>query len=127
MDERIGKLMQVMRGWVNYFGHGDAHQRLTRIDKWIQARLRMCIWKQWKRVKTRIASLRKLGVSDQKAYEWGNTRKGYWRTAHSPILQTTITCERLKQKGYIPLTEMYTLRRKTLMNRRDTRPVRPVV
>ena len=67
------------------------------------------------------------GVSEQKSYEWGNTRKGYWRIAHSPILHTTITCERLKQKGYTPLTEMYALRRKTLMNRRDTRPVCPVV
>jgi RNA-directed DNA polymerase len=127
MDERIRKLMQVTRGWVNYFAHADGHKRLRRIEEWTQARLRMCIWKQWKRVKTRITSLRKLGVSEQKAYEWGNTRKGYWRTAHSPILQTTITCERLKQKGYTPLTELYTLRRKTLMNRRDTRPVRPVV
>ena len=45
----------------------------------------------------------------------------------SPILHTTITCERLKQKGYTPLTEMYALSRKTLMNRRDTRPVRLVV
>ena len=80
-----------------------------------------------KRVRTRINSLHKLGVSKQKAYEWGNTRKGYWSIAHSPILQTTITCERLKQKGYVPLTEMFALRRKTLMNRRDTRTVRPVV
>ena len=119
--------MEVTRGWVNYFAHADAHKQLRRIEEWTQARLRMCIWKQWKRVRTRIVSLRKLGASEQKAYEWGNTRKGYWRVAHSPILHTTITCERLKQKGYTPLTEMYALRRKTLMNRRDTRPVRPVV
>ena len=45
----------------------------------------------------------------------------------SPILHTTITSERLKQKAYTPITEMYALSRKTLMNRRDTRPVRPVV
>ena len=127
MDERIGKLMQVTRGWVNYFAHADAQKRLLRIEEWTQARLRMCIWKQWKRVRTRIAALRKLGASEQKSYEWGNTRKGYWRIAHSPILHTTITRERLKQKGYTSLTEMYALRRKTLMNRRDTRPVRPVV
>ncbi len=127
MDERIKKLIQVTRGWVNYFACADGNKRLRAIEEWTQARIRMCIWKQWKRVRTRIASLRKLGASKQKAYEWGNTRKGYWRTAHSPILHTTITCERLKQKGYTPLTEMYALRRKTLMNRRDTRPVRPVV
>ncbi len=127
MDERLLKLSQVTRGWVNYFYKADAKKRLARIDEWMQTRLRMCIWKQWKRVRTRVSNLQKLGVSKQKAYEWGNTRKGYWRTAHSPILGTTVTIERLKQKGYVPLMDTYTLRRKTLMNRRDTRTVRPVV
>lgn len=127
METRLVKINQLTRGWVNYFAKADARTRLGRIDEWLQARLRMCIWKQWKRVRTRIANLQKLGVNAQKAYEWGNTRRGYWRTAHSPILQTTITNERLKQKGYVPTLETYTLRRKTLMNRRDTRTVRPVV
>jgi RNA-directed DNA polymerase len=127
MEERVARLNQVTRGWINYFAPANARQQLQRIEEWTQARLRMCIWVQWKRVRTRIASLRRMGVSHQKAYEWGNTRKGYWRIAHSPILQTTVTIKRLKQKGYIPLTEMYSLRRQTLMNRRDTRPVRPVV
>gem|GEM_PF-5043356 len=45
----------------------------------------------------------------------------------SLTVHTTITRERLKQKGYTRLTEMYALRRKALMNRRDTRLVRPVV
>lgn len=127
MEERLLKLSQVTRGWVNYFYKANARGHLIRLDEWIQARLRMCIWKQWKKVQTRVNNLRKLGANPQKAYEWGNTRKGYWRTAHSPILQTTITIERLKQKGYVPLLDTYTLRRKTLMNRRDTRTVRPVV
>jgi RNA-directed DNA polymerase len=127
MEERLCKLRQVTVGWVNYFAKADARQRLIRIDEWIQARLRMCIWKQWKRVRTKVTNLQKLGVSAQKAYEWGNTRKGYWRIAHSPILHTTITNERLRQKGYSPLLETYTRRRKSLVNRRDTRTVRPVV
>lgn len=127
MDTRVAKLCVATRGWINYFCIADARQRLKQIEEWTQARLRMCIWKQWKRVRTRIASLRKLGASAEQAYRWGNTRKGYWRIAHSPILQTTITCNRLKQKGYIPLSELYARSRNTLMNRRDTRPVRPVV
>lgn len=127
MDERIERLMQITRGWINYFAHADAKRMLGQLDKWTRSRLRMCIWKQWKRVKTRIASLRKLGINHNQANQWGNTRKGYWRVAHSPILHRSITTERLKQKGYVPLTELYTRRRQTLMNRRDTRPVRPVV
>lgn len=127
MTDRLGKLAQTTIGWVNYFAVADGKSRLQSIDEWLRSRLRMCIWKQWKKVRTRMSSLRKLGVGQEQAYMWANTRKGCWRTAHSPILLTTISENRLKQRGYVPLMETYTLRRKTLMNRRDTRPVRPVV
>ena len=46
----------------------------------------MEIWKQWKQPKTRKANLQKLGIKAQKAYEWSNSRKGYYKIAHSPIL-----------------------------------------
>lgn len=125
--ERLQRITQVTRGWVNYFGVAHGRQHLLAIDEWLRSRLRMCIWKQWKRVKTRYAALRQLGVQHEQALQWANTRKGYWRTAHSPILATTITTPRLKQRGYIALTELYTHKRNALTNRRDTRPVRPVV
>ncbi|MCT4638607.1 MAG: hypothetical protein N4A72_18735 [Bacteroidales bacterium] len=32
---------------------------------------------------------------------------GGWAVAQSPILGTTITLQRLKRRGYIPLIEMY--------------------
>ena len=35
------------------------------------------------------------------------TSLGGWRVACSPILGTTITIERLKQRGYIPFIEYY--------------------
>ncbi|MBL7774828.1 MAG: group II intron reverse transcriptase/maturase [Saprospiraceae bacterium] len=127
MAERLGRITQVTRGWVNYFGIARGKSRLLRLDEWLRSRLRMCIWKQWKKVKTRYKSLRQLSVPHEQAYMWANTRKGYWRTAHSPILTLTITIPRLKERGYIPLMELYTHKRNTLTNRRDTRPVRPVV
>ena len=36
----------------------------------------MCIWKSWKRVKTRIANLIKCGIDKYQAYMWGNSRLG---------------------------------------------------
>jgi group II intron reverse transcriptase/maturase len=107
MAHRLEKLTQTTRGWINYFAKADAKQRLKAMDEWVRMRLRMCIWKQWKQVKTRMANLQKLGASKQKAYEWANTRKGYCRTAHSPILHTTITNERLEQRGFVPMLGMY--------------------
>jgi RNA-directed DNA polymerase len=96
MTERLAILTQVTRGCVNYFAEANAKTQLIRIDEWTRMRLRMCICKQWKRISTHMTNLQKLGVSKQQAYEWSNTRKGYCRTAHSPILQRTITNERLK-------------------------------
>jgi RNA-directed DNA polymerase len=112
MTERLEKLTQVTRGWVNYFAKANARTQLARIDEWTRMRLRMCIWKQWKRIPTRIKNLQKLGVTKQKAYEWANTRKSYCRTAHSPILHTTITNERLIKRGYHPILDMYDHRRR---------------
>jgi len=100
MDTRLLKLKQLIRGWVNYFRIADMKSLAQSLDEWTRRRLRMCIWKQWKRVRTRFQNLMKLGLDRQKALEFANTRKGYWRIANSPILSETITNERLQKRGY---------------------------
>lgn len=100
MDTRLLKLKQLIRGWVNYFRIADMKSLAQSLDEWTRRRLRMCIWKQWKRVRTRFQNLMKLGLDRQKALEFANTRKGYWRIANSPILSVTITNERLQKRGY---------------------------
>ena len=76
-------------------------------DEWLRRRIRMCIWKSWKRVKTKVANLIRCGISKHKAYEWGNTRKGYWRIADSYILHRAITKEHLCRAGYATLMGAY--------------------
>ena len=96
-----------IKGWVNYYKLADMKNLLSRVDEWYRRRLRMVIWKQWKRIKTKLANLIKLGIKKSQAWEWANTRKGYWHTANSWILSTTITNERLKRAGYIFFTDYY--------------------
>ncbi len=67
----------------------------------------MVTWKRWKRVKTRFANLRQLGVAEERAWMWANTRKGYWRVAHSPILLRTLSLELFKRSGYLSFSEYY--------------------
>lgn len=100
MDVRLQKLKQLIKGWVNYFRIADMKSLARMLDEWTRRRLRMCIWKQWKKVRTRFQNLVKLGLDKQKAWEFANTRKGYWRIANSPILSQTITNERLQKRGY---------------------------
>ena len=106
-DRRKEALSLYIRGWVQYFKLADMNKMLIRVDEWYRRRLRMVIWKQWKRIKTKIANLVKLGINKQKAYEWANTRKGYWHTAGSFILTRSITSERLRLAGYVFLSDYY--------------------
>jgi len=106
-ERRKVALKQYITGWVNYFKLANMKSLLIEIDKWYRRRLRMVIWKQWKLIKTRIHNLIKLGLNCFQAYMFANTRKGYWRTAKSPILQTTISNESLQQAGYIFFSTYY--------------------
>ncbi len=64
MEQRIKKLSQYLMGWMGYFALADARKILTEIDQWVRHRLRMCVWKQWKKVKTRIRKFRAHGAPD---------------------------------------------------------------
>ena len=106
-DRRKEALRQYIIGWVHYFKLADMETLLVRVDEWYCRRLRMIIWKTWKRVRTRISNLLKLGVIKAKAWEWANTRIGFWHVAKSHILHTTITRHRLQLAGYVFLSDYY--------------------
>ncbi|AEI39804.1 transcription elongation factor GreAB [Paenibacillus mucilaginosus] len=78
MEERIRRLNKHMLGWLGYFRLASAKTHCQAFDKWIRRRLRMCLWKQWKRVKTRIRELRALVVPNWAAYMLANSRRGPW-------------------------------------------------
>ncbi len=106
-DARKYKLKQYIQGWFNYYSLADMKSHLKRVDEWLRRRIRMCIWKYWKKIKTRYANLQKCGIDKQKSWEWANTRKSYWRTAKSPILQRAITSDKLRRAGYVFLSDYY--------------------
>ena len=106
-DRRKNALRQYIIGWVHYFKLADMKSLLLQIDEWYRRRLRMVIWKQWKQIRTKFKNLVKLGVNKSKAKEWANTRKGYWRIARSAILNRTLSTKRLRQAGYLFLSDYY--------------------
>lgn len=98
--KRKATLRQYLRGWTEYYNLADMGNKVKEIDQWLRRRIRMCIWKSWKRTKTRVHNLIRCGIDKQKAYEWGNTSKGYWRIADSWILTRALPTERLHTAGY---------------------------
>lgn len=107
MESRLKKLNQIMMGWINYYGIANAAAKLKELDKWIRRRLRACIWKQWKKISTRHRNLVKLGINKYKAWEYANTRKGYWRISKSPILSKSLNNKYLESLGFVSLTQTY--------------------
>jgi RNA-directed DNA polymerase len=113
MEQRIKKVNQFVVGWCNYFSLADTPTPFKQIDQWLRRRLRMCLWKQWKKPKTKVKRLISLGVPKEKAYEWGNIRKKYWRIACSPILHKTLNSAYWQSRGLKSMKERYDLIRQT--------------
>lgn len=104
---RVLKLKQYITGWVNYFKLADMKGLLRETDEWMRRRIRAVYWKQWKKVKTRFKMLKHFGIDDGKAWEFANTRKGYWRTSKSPILNRSLDNRTLNNLGYIFFLNYY--------------------
>ncbi|MBH8599916.1 group II intron reverse transcriptase/maturase [Thermoactinomyces sp. CICC 23799] len=113
MESRIEEINKITVGWCNYFALAETPTPFRRLDEWLRRRLRMCLWKQWKTPKTRVRKLVSLGVPKGKAFEWGNTRKKYWRIAGSPILQKTLDSAYWQSQGLKSMGDRYFLCRQT--------------
>lgn len=101
------KLNRFVTGWMNYFNLADMRGILQTTDEWLRHRLRSYIWKCWKKIATKFKNLMKCGIDKWRAWQWANTRGGYWNTAGSPILQRAISNESLKRQGYPCLVDLY--------------------
>jgi group II intron reverse transcriptase/maturase len=126
-EERIKKLKEIQRGWINYFRMANMQSKLKELDSWLRNRLRYCIWTDWKKLERKRKNLIRLGISQGQSYAWSRTRMGGWAVAQSPIMVTTITLKRLVQKGYESMFDYYERVSLQFSEPLYTRPVRTVV
>lgn len=109
LDERLGKIKKTIVGWTNYYKIGYWKNIARMIDAHVRFRLRMCIWKQWKRINTKKKALISLGVPKREAWMLANSRKAYARCASS-FLNNVLTNKRLKERGLVFLLDQYNLK-----------------
>ena len=106
-EERIAKINEVYRGWVNNYRLASIYTKLKSLDEWLRNRLRYCIWHDWKKPERKRKNLIRLGVKQGQAYAWSRTSMGGWAVAQSPILGTTLTVARLRKRGYEQMASYY--------------------
>lgn len=106
-EDRAMRLKRYITGWINYFKIADMKTLLKSTDQWMRRRIRMIYWKQWKRVRTRYDRLKSHGIHEQQAWEHANTRKSYWRTSGSPILDISLNNTKIKEMGFLFFSDYY--------------------
>lgn len=109
LDERLEKIKKTIVGWTNYYKIGYWKDVARMVDAHVRFRLRMCIWKQWKKVNTKKKALISLGVPKREAWMLANSRKAYARCASS-FLNNVLTNKRLKERGLVFLLDQYDLK-----------------
>jgi len=103
----LANLKRYTTGWLGYYSIADMKSRIQSLNEWMRRRIRQIYWKQWKKVSTKFDNLKRLGIPKGKAWEWANSRLGYWRVADSWILHRSLTNEYLASVGYDDIAKRY--------------------
>jgi len=105
MNYQLFKTSQYLRGWVNYFGIAMGYQQCLDLDQWIRRRIRMAYWRQWRKPRTKVNNLRRLGVKTPLAVKCGGTGKGPWRSSKTKGIQIALNNAYLKAEGLYALRD----------------------
>ena len=122
----MAEVKRYMQGWLNYYAIADMKNTMAEWNKWLRRRIRMYIWKQWKKPKTKFRNLRKLGIPERYAWMAANCRRGYWFTVETGAVKRAITNERLASAGYLDLSLAYESIQSDCVGRAVYRTVRTV-
>lgn len=107
-EQWIEKANQIVRGWTYYFYLAEMKSFLLELDQWFRRRIRMVFLKRWKRAKTKIKNLIKLGLDVDSAKCIGYSRKGYWRLARTHEISKAMSNARLERNGFLFFLPVYT-------------------
>ncbi|HET4512328.1 TPA: group II intron reverse transcriptase/maturase, partial [Streptococcus pneumoniae] len=107
LTRRIEQLNLSIRGWINYFSLGNMKSIVASIDERLRTRLRVIIWKQWKKKSRRLWGLLKLGIPKwiaDKVSGWGDH---YQLVAQKSVLKRAISKPVLEKRGLVSCLDYY--------------------
>jgi RNA-directed DNA polymerase len=107
MLARLEQLNQYLEGWIGYFALGEFPSEFRSLDQWLRRRLRACLWKQWKRRKTRVRKLRGLGLTEYQVWAAAGSQHGYWRLAKSHPLHLAMSNDYWRKCGLTSIEARY--------------------
>ncbi len=105
--DRVDRINQVTRGWINYFAIASMKTAMTDIDAHLRTRLRVIIWKQWKVPSKRQWGLQKLGIGKDLARLTSYCGNRYQWVVTKTCVVRAISKEKLTQAGLVSCLDYY--------------------
>ena len=109
IDSIIAEINVKMIGFINYFKIADIRQFLVKLESWIRRKLRVIVWKHWKKMPTKFRKLLGMGLTLEQTKIIVYSRKKYWRLSMTPQLNTVMGIAFFRDKGLLNLVERYSL------------------
>jgi RNA-directed DNA polymerase len=88
-------------------GAPEGYRPIPELDQWLRRRIRMCYWKQWRKVRTKVRNLLDLGTSKRQAIMTAFSSKSYWHLSRTLATQTGMTNDWLKSRGLISIRDLW--------------------
>ena len=110
ITNRITKLNQTIRGWINYFAIANMKGKMAEIDAHVRTMVRKVIWKQWKMPRKRAWGLRKLGIDNDLAKITSYCGDRYEWVVRRTCVVRAISKEILLRRGLVSVLDYYEIR-----------------
>ena len=103
----IKELSPVLRGWITYYRLSDVKGVFDDLDQWIRRRLRVIIWRQAKRARTRVRMLRRRGLGEVRAKASACNGRGPWWNAGASHMNQAFPKRYFQSAGLVSLVQSY--------------------
>ena len=103
-------LNPLLRGWATYFRLAETKGIFEELDQWIRRKLRCIIWRQWKKPKTRLKALLRLGFHPDKARVSAFNGYGPWWNSGQSHMNAAFPHRYFARMGLLSLLQLVTAR-----------------
>jgi RNA-directed DNA polymerase len=107
LKQVIAQLEPKLRGWINYFHLAEVKVTLEALDQWVRRRLRLLLWRQWKKPRTRAKRLTALGIDRARALISAYNGHGPWWNSGASHMNQAVPTKRFRRLGLISLLDEY--------------------
>ena len=98
-------LNPVLRGWINYFRLAETKGFAEELDQWVRRRLRLILWRQWKRPWTRFKRLMKFGIAEERAAKSAFSGRGPWYNSGAPHVNQALPKKFFEKMGLLSVLD----------------------